>query len=118
MLGRPDPSSRTTSTSSFSRTSSITRQVLAWAWRAALCTASIAIEGPFTGPVAQVGLEQLHFAQLAVKMDNQANGTDVTMAQDDTQLTPSLATQKTQAIISSNAVAAVGPCSGAPGWRS
>jgi branched-chain amino acid transport system substrate-binding protein len=73
------------------------------------CKASIAIEGPFTGPVAQVGLEQLHFAQLAVKMDNQANGTDVTLAQDDTQLTPSLATQKTQAIISSSAVAAVGP---------
>jgi branched-chain amino acid transport system substrate-binding protein len=73
------------------------------------CKASIAIEGPFTGPVAQVGLEQLHFAQLAVKLDNQANGTDVTMAQDDTQLTPSLATQKTQSIISSSAVAAVGP---------
>ncbi|HTU97800.1 MAG TPA: branched-chain amino acid ABC transporter substrate-binding protein [Solirubrobacteraceae bacterium] len=67
------------------------------------------MEGPFTGPVAQVGLEQLHFAQLAVKLDNEANGTDVTLAQDDTQLTPSLATQKTQSIISSNAVAAVGP---------
>ena len=73
------------------------------------CKATIAIEGPFTGPVAQVGLEQLHFAQLAVQMDNQANGTSVTMAQDDTQLTPSMATQKTQAIISSSAVAAVGP---------
>jgi branched-chain amino acid transport system substrate-binding protein len=59
--------------------------------------------------VAQVGLEQLHFAQLAVKLDNQANGTDVTLAQDDTQLTPSLATQKTQSIISSSAVASVGP---------
>jgi branched-chain amino acid transport system substrate-binding protein len=73
------------------------------------CKATIAIEGPFTGPVAQVGLEQLHFAQLAVKLDNQANGTDVTLAQDDTQLTPSLATQKTQSVISSSAVAAVGP---------
>jgi branched-chain amino acid transport system substrate-binding protein len=73
------------------------------------CKATIAIEGPFTGPVAQVGLEQLHFAQLAVLMDNKANGTDVTMAQDDTQLTPSLATQKTQSIIATNAVAAVGP---------
>ena len=73
------------------------------------CKASIAIEGPFTGPVAQVGLEQLHFAQLAVANDNKALGTDVTLAQDDTQLTPSIATQKTQAIISSGAVAAVGP---------
>jgi branched-chain amino acid transport system substrate-binding protein len=73
------------------------------------CKATIAIEGPFTGPVAQVGLEQLHFAQLAVANDNKANGTNITLAQDDTQLTPSLATQKTQAIIASNAVAAVGP---------
>jgi branched-chain amino acid transport system substrate-binding protein len=73
------------------------------------CKASIAIEGPFTGPVAQVGLEQLHFAQLAIANDNKQLGTDVTLAQDDTQLTPSIATQKTQAIISSSAVAAVGP---------
>ena len=73
------------------------------------CTASIAIEAPFTGPVAQVGLEQLHFAQLAVADDNAANHTNVTLAQDDTQLTPSLAVQKTQSIVASNAVAAVGP---------
>jgi branched-chain amino acid transport system substrate-binding protein len=73
------------------------------------CKATIAIEGPFTGPVAQVGLEQLHFAQLAVADDNKANGTNVTMAQDDTQLTPSLATQKTQSIIATPAVAAIGP---------
>jgi branched-chain amino acid transport system substrate-binding protein len=73
------------------------------------CTASIAIEGPFTGPVAQVGLEQLHFAQLAVADDNKANGTNVTLAQDDTQLTPSIAVSKSQAVIASNAVAVIGP---------
>ncbi|MGA8332250.1 MAG: branched-chain amino acid ABC transporter substrate-binding protein [Mycobacterium sp.] len=73
------------------------------------CKATIAIEGPFTGPVAQVGLEQLHFAQLAVADDNKANGTSVNLVQDDTQLTPSLATQKTQSILSSSAVATVGP---------
>jgi len=73
------------------------------------CTASIAIEGPFTGPVAQLGLEQLHFAELAVANDNTANATDVTMAQDDTQLTPSIAVTKTESIIGSSAVAAVGP---------
>ena len=59
-----------------------------------MCTASLAIEGPFTGPVAQLGLEQLHFAQLAVANDNKAKGTNVTLAQDDTQLTPSLADQR------------------------
>jgi branched-chain amino acid transport system substrate-binding protein len=73
------------------------------------CATSIAIEGPFTGPVAQLGLEQLHFAQLAVAADNKANGTNVTLAQDDTQLTPSIATTKTQAIAGSSAVAALGP---------
>jgi branched-chain amino acid transport system substrate-binding protein len=73
------------------------------------CTASIAIEGPFTGPVAQLGLEQLHFAQLAVANANKQYGMKVTLTQDDTQLTPSLATTKTQAIIASNAVAVVGP---------
>ncbi len=73
------------------------------------CVATIAIEAPLTGPVAQVGLEQLHFAQLAVANDNTANHTDVSLAQDDTQLTPSIATTKTQSIVASNAVAAVGP---------
>jgi branched-chain amino acid transport system substrate-binding protein len=73
------------------------------------CTASIAIEGPFTGMVAQVGLEQLHFAQLAVANDNTTNKTNVTLAQDDTQLTPSIATSKAQSIVATNAVAVVGP---------
>jgi branched-chain amino acid transport system substrate-binding protein len=73
------------------------------------CTASIAIEGPFTGPVASLGLEQLHFAELAVANDNAANHTDVTLSQDDTQLTPSIAVSKTEAIVASSAVASIGP---------
>jgi len=73
------------------------------------CNASIAVEGPFTGPVAQVGLEQLHFAQLAVANDNKSLGIHVTLAQDDTQLTPSIATTKTESIIATNAVAVIGP---------
>ena len=73
------------------------------------CNTSIAIEGPFTGPVSQLGLEQLDFAKLAVAMDNSANGTHVTLGQDDTQLTPSIAVTKTQSIIASPAVAVVGP---------
>jgi branched-chain amino acid transport system substrate-binding protein len=73
------------------------------------CKASIAIEGPFTGPVAPVGLEQLHFAQLAIANDNKLLGTNVSLAQDDTQLTPSIAITKTQSIVASPAVAVVGP---------
>jgi branched-chain amino acid transport system substrate-binding protein len=73
------------------------------------CNATIAIEAPITGPVAQLGGYQLAFAKLAVANDNAANHTNVTLAQDDTQLTPSLAVSKAQSIVSSNAVAVVGP---------
>ena len=41
-------------------------------------------EGPLTGPVAPLGQEQLHFAQLAVAMDNAANKTQITLVQGDT----------------------------------
>ena len=97
------------SSSSASASSGSSTQAAASSSGSKSCTASIAIEGPFTGPVAQVGLEQLHFAQLAVANDNAANHTNVTLAQDDTQLTPSLAVSKAQSIVASNAVAAVGP---------
>jgi branched-chain amino acid transport system substrate-binding protein len=90
-------SSSTTSTSSTTKSASTS------------CTTSIAIEGPFTGPVAQLGLEQLHFAQLAVANDNAANKTNVTLDQDDTQLMPAIAVSKGEAIVASPAVAVVGP---------
>jgi branched-chain amino acid transport system substrate-binding protein len=73
------------------------------------CVTSIAIEAPLTGPVSQLGLEQLHFAQLAVADDNKLYHTSVTLNQDDTQLTPSIAVTKTNAIIASPAVASLGP---------
>jgi len=74
------------------------------------CTASIAIEAPITGQVAMLGGEQLHFAQLAVRMDNQANGTNITLVQGDTQLQPAQATTVTQQLIAnSKVVGIVGP---------
>jgi branched-chain amino acid transport system substrate-binding protein len=102
-------SSSSSSSSSSSAVASASTSSSASGASGASCKASIAIEGPFTGPVAQLGLEQLHFAQLAVATDNKANGTNITLSQDDTQLTPSIATTKTQAIISSSAVASLGP---------
>ncbi len=102
-------SSNSSSSSSSSASSGSSTQAAASSSGSKSCTASIAIEGPFTGPVAPVGLEQLHFAQLAVANDNAANHTNVTLAQDDTQLTPSLAVSKGQSIVASNAVAVVGP---------
>src|SRR5215472_2814706 len=74
------------------------------------CVASIGMEGPLTGPVATLGQEQLHFAELALAMDNSANKTKISLVQGDTQLTPSIATTVTQQITSNSAiVAVVGP---------
>ena len=74
------------------------------------CNASIGFEGPITGPVAVLGTEQLHFAQLALSMDNAANKTNIKLVQGDTQLNPAMATTVTQQLISnSSIVAVVGP---------
>jgi branched-chain amino acid transport system substrate-binding protein len=74
------------------------------------CVASIGMEGPLTGPVAVLGQEQLHFAELALSMDNAANKTKITLVQGDTQLTPSVATTVTQQLTSqTKIVGVVGP---------
>src|SRR5690242_7179421 len=74
------------------------------------CVASTGMEGPLTGPVAVLGQEQLHFAQLAVLRDNLANHTKITIVQGDTQLNPAQATTVTQQFTSnSKIVAVVGP---------
>ncbi len=74
------------------------------------CTASIGLEAPITGPVAVLGTEQLHFAQLALSMDNAANNTKISLVQGDTQLNPAMATTVTQQFTSNaSIVAVVGP---------
>ena len=74
------------------------------------CVASIGLEAPITGPVAPLGQEQLHFAQLAMITDNLANKTRITLVQGDTQLNPAMATTVTQQFTSNNKiVAVVGP---------
>jgi branched-chain amino acid transport system substrate-binding protein len=74
------------------------------------CVASVGMEGPLTGPVAVLGQEQLHFAQLAALRDNRANHTKITIVQGDTQLNPAQATTVTQQFTSnSKIVAVVGP---------
>jgi branched-chain amino acid transport system substrate-binding protein len=74
------------------------------------CVATIGMQGPLTGPVAMLGQEQLHFAQLALSMDNAANKTKITLVQGDTQLNPAQATTVTQQFTSnSKMVAVVGP---------
>jgi branched-chain amino acid transport system substrate-binding protein len=77
---------------------------------AAKCATSIGMEGPLTGPVAVLGQEQLHFAELALAADNTANKTHITIVQGDTQLNPALATTVTQQFTSNSAiVGVVGP---------
>src|SRR5437764_8632 len=74
------------------------------------CVASIGFEGPITGPVAPLGTEQLHFAQLAVATDNLANKTRIKLVQGDTQLQPAQATTVTQQFIANSSIlAVVGP---------
>jgi branched-chain amino acid transport system substrate-binding protein len=74
------------------------------------CVATIGMEGPLTGPVAVLGQEQLHFAQLALAKDNLANHTKISLVQGDTQLNPAQATTVTQQFTSnSKIVAVVGP---------
>jgi len=74
------------------------------------CVASVGFEGPITGPVAPLGAEQLHFAQLAVLTDNLANKTKIKLVQGDTQLNPAQATTVTQQFVShSSILAVVGP---------
>ncbi len=71
------------------------------------CVASIGMEGPLTGPVANLGQEQLHFAQLAVAQDNAANKTKISIVQGDTQLNPAQATTVTQQFTSNSKILAV-----------
>lgn len=74
------------------------------------CTAQIGVEAPITGQVAQLGGEQLHFAQLAVEQDNAKNGTKITVVQGDTQLQPAQATTVTRQFVSNDKIVAmVGP---------
>ncbi len=98
------------SSSSSSSTSIGTSKAASTGSSTKTCTASVGFEGPITGPVAMLGTEQLHFAQLAASMDNAANKTNINIVQGDTQLMPAQATTVTQQFIAnSKLVAVVGP---------
>ena len=71
------------------------------------CVAAIGLEAPLTGPVAVLGQEELHFAQLAMATDNAANKTKITLVQGDTQLNPAQATTVTQQFTSNSKIVAV-----------
>ena len=71
-------------------------------WSSDVCSSDL--------PVAPLGTEQLHFAELAVAMDNTANNTKITLVQGDTQLNPAMAVTVTKQFTSNSAIlATVGP---------
>jgi branched-chain amino acid transport system substrate-binding protein len=103
-------SSNSSSSSSASAGASSSSTTAAASSGGGKCAASIGIEAPLTGQVAVLGQEQLAFAKLAIQADNQANGTNITLVQGDTQLMPAQATTVTQQFISnSKIVGVVGP---------
>lgn len=59
----------------------------------------IGIMGPFTGPAASIGVEQLNWAKLAVEDFNTATGWNVELVEGDTQLNPAIAVTVAESLI-------------------
>jgi branched-chain amino acid transport system substrate-binding protein len=60
----------------------------------------IGVMGPFTGPAASIGQEQLNWAKLAVADFNEATGWNVELVEGDTQLDPAIAVTVAESLIS------------------
>jgi len=70
----------------------------------------IGMEGPFTGPVASIGDDQLHWAEFFATQWNKTHPVKINIVQGDTQLTPSLASTVSQSFASnSSIVGVIGP---------
>jgi branched-chain amino acid transport system substrate-binding protein len=70
----------------------------------------IAALGPFTGPAASIGQEQLNWAKQAVADFNEATGWSVELVEGDTQLDPAIAVTVAESVIADEAVlGVVGP---------
>jgi branched-chain amino acid transport system substrate-binding protein len=73
-------------------------------------SATIGAMGPFTGPAASIGQEQLKWSQYALQRLNRQYGTSFKLRQADTQLNPAQATTRaTQLRSDSNVLVVVGP---------
>jgi len=70
----------------------------------------VGILGPFTGPAASVGTEQLNWAKLAVSDFNDATGWTVELVEADTQLDPAIAVTASESLIAdADVYGVVGP---------
>ncbi|MEA2386982.1 MAG: branched-chain amino acid transport system substrate-binding protein [Thermoleophilaceae bacterium] len=70
----------------------------------------IGILGPFTGPVASIGTDQLHWAQFFATTWNKTHKLQITIVQGDTQLDPAKASVVAQSFSSNPSIlATIGP---------
>jgi branched-chain amino acid transport system substrate-binding protein len=70
----------------------------------------IGMMGPFTGPVASIGDDQLHWAEFFATQWNATHALKINIVQGDTQLNPALASTVAQSMASnSSIVAVIGP---------
>jgi branched-chain amino acid transport system substrate-binding protein len=70
----------------------------------------IGMIGPFTGPVASIGDDQLHWAEFAEAQWNKSHSLKINIVQGDDQLTPSLSSTVAQSFASnSSIVGVIGP---------
>ena len=70
----------------------------------------IGMEGPFTGPAASIGDDQLHWALYAANVWNASHKVKIQIVQGDTQLNPAIASTVSQSFASnSSIVGVVGP---------
>jgi branched-chain amino acid transport system substrate-binding protein len=70
----------------------------------------IGVMGPFTGPAASIGQEQLNWAKLAVADFNESSGWNVELVEGDTQLDPAIAVTVAESLIADEDIyGVVGP---------
>ena len=70
----------------------------------------IGMIGPFTGPVASIGDDQLHWAEFYVTQWNASHKLKLNIVQGDTQLNPAIASTVAQSFASnSSIVGVIGP---------
>jgi branched-chain amino acid transport system substrate-binding protein len=72
---------------------------VAFAQSAPSVPVKIAIMGPFTGPAASIGTEQLNWVKLAVEDFNAATGWNVELVQGDTELDPAKAVTVAESLV-------------------
>jgi branched-chain amino acid transport system substrate-binding protein len=70
----------------------------------------IGMEGPFTGPAASIGDDQLHWAEFFATQWNKSHKVKISIVQGDTQLNPAIASTVSQSFASnSSIVGVIGP---------